>query len=451
LSDSNSYGTQVQTDIDNNINNIIDGTRGTFWTRNVYLAEAVPKVTTVLDFDLGQAKDINYIIVEGATELPFYIESIEALAPDGHAVSLLNTETEVESWARIDFDRVMVKSVKVTFAVHSYVRAEYFIDRKATAHDVLSPTDSFDEVSAAQALGPLAAEVVASEDLVDILNIPTGNSQQINSFLYPFALDNVWFGNSQYADSGIFVSKPLKGNDFGVIAVQASEEVGSGTTRNSIEYEIIKRDLAPKYKETRFPIPSLGQTSVVSERLILTKREENSTVNDAGALRFCPWVDPTYTGPPAEAPVLVYKNGELLACGADYHIAINLIGTGDQLEWVSSYIADGSDARVFSDYKLNPAKMWIKIVQPDSSAVYTVSYDIRTSDTYIDDDTMWLDKDKHVFLSDEGHVYFKRDNPDISVKSELYLQITLRRNTASQSTTPELDEYAVLGATYNAE
>ena len=62
---------------------------------------------------------------------------------------------------------------------------------------------------------------------------------------------------------------------------------------------------------------------------------------------------------------------------------------------------------------------------------------------------MWLDENKTIFLSDEGKVHFRRDNPDITIESELYLQITLRRNTASQSSTPELREYALLGATYN--
>ncbi|MHA2068624.1 MAG: hypothetical protein ACXABY_30035, partial [Candidatus Thorarchaeota archaeon] len=269
FSDANSYGTEVNTSINNDINNIIDGTRGTFWTRDVYLAEAVPKVTTVIEFDLGLAKDINYMIVEGASETPFFIESVDAIAPDGHKVNLLGVETVVNGWGRVDFDRVLVRAVQVTFATHSYTRAEYFVDKISTIHDVLSPSDAFDEVAMAKALGPLAAEVVASENLTDILNIPTGNSQQINSFLYPFALDNVWFGNSQYADSGIFVSKPLKDNDFGVVAVQANENIDSGTVRNSIEYEIIKRDLTPQYREIRFPIPRLEQTSVVSERLTL--------------------------------------------------------------------------------------------------------------------------------------------------------------------------------------
>jgi hypothetical protein len=447
LTDASSYGTQIQTDIDNEINNAIDGTRGTFWTRDVYLSEAVPKVTTVLHFDLGVARDINYIVLEGATEAPFFVDRIDAIAPDGHKVNLLDTSTEVSGFARIDFDQVIAKGVKITFSVKSYIRAEYFTNPKAQIFDALSPVDPFDEVAMSRDLGPLAAEVVASERLVDVLNIPTGNAQQINSYLYPFALDNVWFGNSKYVDSGVFVSKPLKGNDFGVIAVRANEVVGAGDIQNSIEYDIIKKDISPKFKETRFPIPRLGQTSVVSERLILTKREQDSTIKDAGALRFCPWVDPDYD-PLVDLidPVIVYKNGIQLTKGSDFLLAIGNTFDGSELNWLSNFL----DTTDFANYTLSPPKMWIKIIGPDSSAVYTVSYTIRTSDTYIDDNTVWMDTDNTMFLSDGGRVYFRRDNPDVTIESELYLQITLRRNTASQSTSPELREYALLGATYNA-
>jgi hypothetical protein len=135
---------------------------------------------------------------------------------------------------------------------------------------------------------------------------------------------------------------------------------------------------------------------------------------------------------------------------SDYEIAIRLDSVNNRLEWVDSFISGDSDTRDFTNYTLNPAKMWIKILEPDSSAVYTVSYTIRTSDTYIDDGTVWLDNDKTMFLSQGGQVYFRRGNPDVTIDSELYLQITLRRNTALQSSSPELNEYALLGAIYNA-
>ena len=121
---------------------------------------------------------------------------------------------------------------------------------------------------------------------------------------------------------------------------------------------------------------------------------------------------------------------------------------GDHLYWVAAWDASESDTRDFSHYTLLPQKLWIRLKRPDSTAIYTVRYTIRTSDTYVDDNTVWLDHDKNIFLSEGGRVYFRRDNSDVTIESELYLQVTMRRNAASQSSTPELDEYALLGATY---
>jgi hypothetical protein len=448
LTDSSSYGTQIQTDIDNNILNLVDGTRGTFWTRHVYLSETVPKVSTVLEFNLGVGKDINYMIIEGAAELVFKIESIYGIAPDGHKIALLTSETEINGRQRIDFARTLVKGIQVTFSTNSYVKADYITDPKAAIFEYFDPSMAYEDVDLIEAFGPLAAEVLTSSNLVDALNVPSGTSTFIDTYMYPFALDNVWFGNSLYEDSGIFVSTPLKGNNLGVCAVQTRGTTSTTeSVSNSIEFEIIKQDVTPKFTETKFPIPYLGQTTVTSERLILTKREQDSTMADAGALRFCPYVDSSWVFGTTD-PVRVYKNGEELQIGTDFYIAIKKTTNNNGLLWVDSWTASLSDTRVFSNYTLSPAKMWIRLVSPDSTAVYTVDYTIRTSDTYIDDDTMWLDTNKTVFLSDEGKVYFKRQNPDVTIESKLYLQITLRRNTASQSSTPELYEYALLGASY---
>ena len=309
---------------------------------------------------------------------------------------------------------------------------------------------TFNDEDLIETFGPLAVEVLNSPNLSDILNVPSGDPAMINAYLYPFALDNIWFGNGIYEDSGIFVSKPLKGKNFGVCAVQTQETVSTlESVSNSIEYELIKKDLTPKYKETRFPIPRFKQTTVTAERLILTKRISDTVQNDAGALRFCPYVDPNWILGD-DNPVKIYKNGEELTVGtADgFNIAISLNTAGSMLYWAPIWDDGSADATEFSSYTLLPQKMWIKISQPDPTAVYTAEYTIRTSDTCMDESTVWLDKNQTVSLGENGRACFRRDNPDISIDSELYLQITMRRNTASQFSTPELDKYALLGATY---
>ena len=93
--------------------------------------------------------------------------------------------------------------------------------------------------------------------------------------------------------------------------------------------------------------------------------------------------------------------------------------------------------------------------EPSPNSVYTVNYTIRTSDYNINNagsnegKTVWLDSDQTVSLDKGGRVCFREQDHDVTIDSEIYLQVTLRRNKSSQDTTPELYEYAVLAASYN--
>lgn len=505
LNDQYSYGTEEVVDTDQDLSNIIDGIRGTYWTRNVYLSTRVPRVTTILDFDLGTAKDINYISIEGASAEPFIIKNLVGVHPDGSMSDLISFEVKVSGKTRIDFDRVFVRSFQITFSVCSYYKAEYYVPNNVNLHEFIEPHTAYKKtarttltspaknvaaigdvpkrlqisnltseietvktastkvgiskiipsnrktqmVTLANDIAPTVREVINSDKLSDLLNIPKApKKKQINSYVYTIGLDNVWAGNSKYTDSGVFVSKQLTGENLGVIAVNTSENLGSGEITNSVEYQIIKRDKHPFFKEVNFPIPSLGQTHVESERLVLTKKEDRSDIEDAGQLRMCPYIPPDWAVQDG-TPITVYENGKELLFGSDYEYALQTIisASGQSiLDWEGS---DWITASYLGNYKLSIPKVWIKILRPSSSAVYTVDYEIRTSDTYASDKTLWLDTDKTIFLSHKGRVNFRRDNLDAKIISDIYLQITLRRNIASQSKSPELLEYAVLGATYN--
>jgi len=445
LSDEDSYGTEVVVETDNDFSNLIDGERGTFWQRNVYLSTPVEKVTTVLRFNLGRGKDINQIIVEGASTEAFYINDIKGIAPDGHRISLLSTATLVDGKIRIDLDRSFVKAVVVTFSVHSYERVDYFTDTKQSLHDVFNP-DNNDDFDVMPGLGGSIKEALAHNDLAKIVGVNTDIGQvPISKYLYRLALDNVWFANSKYADSAIFASRPLKIDDVGVLAVKTVEGTETDGIDNAIEYDIIKKD-GPNYKETRFPIPVFGQEEVEHERLVFTKREDTAATNDVGMLRFCPYVSSSYT-PQDDYPVKVYKDGQELTIGKDWYYAVAKSDLPDALfDWKGVF---NGTANVFSEYKLMPQKMWIKVVNPIVKSLYTVSYTIRTSDATSDDSTIWLDKDQSIFVVEGGKVYIRKVSDGI-ISSKIYLQVTLRRNAASHSTTPKLLEYAVLGSAYSS-
>lgn len=442
--DEYSYGTEVHVNSVDNLLNIIDGKIGTFWYRDVYLNEKAPKVTTVLEFGLGLAKDVDYVVIEGASPNSFFVDEIVGIGPDGHRTILLSEQEEVNGKTRIDFVRFNARSIIITFSSETYSKAEYFVAPETSVLDAFDDGNRYEKILRRQAIAPIAKKAL-SPSLIDVCAIPDFSTPEINYYKYTFGLDNVYFGNSLYRDSGIFVSRPLTTKNPGVVAVQSDEKSESGIVTNNIEFEIIKVDTYPKYKETRFPIPRLDQTEVVSERLILTKRFDDSTINDAGMLRFVPsvnWIDDEAI---KQKRIYVYENGLLLDLGNDWEYAISSSLIGEEREYIWHTTPD--DAEDLSNYTFSPPKMWIKIKKPNLSSVYTVSYQILVSDN-TSLNTVWLDRDKTIYLGSKGRVYIRREDPDISIDSDLYLQITLRRNMPSQSSTPELYQYALLSASY---
>jgi hypothetical protein len=357
----------------------------------------------------------------------------------------------IEVIKRIDFTRTFLKSVKITFAVKTAHNASAWTTKDSAVHEAIDESNKFNKIKRKDSLSPATRKALNSKQLADKLNVPDLIPVQLNHEVYSFGLDNVWFGNDLYLETGIFVSSPLRIDDVGVLAISTNESEESGNIKNTIEYEIIKIDRSPKYKETRFPILPLRQTQV-EERLVFTKRIDNATIKDAGALRFCPYIqNDCVSGSPAL--VKVYKNGVMLNVGSDWEFAFakgSLFNSG--LDWKSVGLFEAAD---FSEYALSPPKFWIKIKQVDISAVYTVSYTPRTSDYNIniagtnETDTVWLDSDKTVYLTNGGKVYFKQSDPDVTIESDIYLQITLRRNKISQETSPELYEYSILASSYD--
>jgi hypothetical protein len=449
--DEYSYNTTINVDVDNDIENIIDGKRGTFWFKNVYLESPVAKVSTVLQFDFGVGKDIDYVIVEGATQEPFFIDSIEGIASDGSRVSLLSVSKEVEGKTRVDFDKTFLQAIKISFSVKTYHKQSYWTPKESNVHDAFIKANRFKRLERKNYIAPVSRKALASEKLAKLCNVPVEKSKQINSYKYTFGLDNVWFGGSLYKDSGIFVSKPLKVTNIGVLGIKTDETTETGVTRNTIECEIIKIDRKPFYKETRFPVLKIDEPETIIERLIPVKRETEAAVNDVGMLRFCPYIPSDWTTGDTD-PIIVYENGVALTIDTDWEYAFaELSGINKTFDWKTDF-ADGTN---FSLYTLSPPKVWIKLKNAKLNSVYTVSYKPRTSDYNIniagtnEQATLWLDKDETVFLNKDGRIQFKRNDPDVTIESDIYLQITLRRNKPYQSVSPELLEYSVLATSYD--
>jgi antitoxin component HigA of HigAB toxin-antitoxin module len=477
LSDSESYGTELNSSISNTLASVIDGTQGTFWVRTVYLSSPVDRVSTVLEFDIGEGRDVNYCIIEGASKEPFYISEMWGIAPDGRNINLmlrranlsidssssvdvaepLEDQIEINGWERIDFEQVFVKKIKIKFLSSSYENGDFYYTSREKSHSVID--SEYKEDLTTEDIAPATRDILISEELAKICRVPKETTEHINKYAYVLALDNVWFGNGLYNDSSIFVSEPVLIDNPGVISVKAIERnvgiVRSGTDEDfinsnydvvdnagSVEYEIIRHRLTGEGKTLidHFPVPMLNQVRVIRERLVLFKSSEVSNIyNSIGFLRFCPNITAT-------SNIEVYRNNKLMSLHTSsqnsYQVAYSL-DSNKELLWTASPTGSWE---TFSNWDTPGSKLWIKINNPSSTDIYTVNYNIRTSKP---SETVYMDGERTVFMGDGGRLQFNKTAISEKVKnSEVYLQATLRRNSSYRGLSPEVHEYALLIAPY---
>jgi len=504
LFEEDSFETEVDATVNNNLSNVIDGKKNTFWSREVYLSEPADRVSTTMEFDLGTGRDVNYCIIEGATGFPFYVSEMHGVGVDGQTIDLLlrrsktandlidqeylpdeNTEVEINGHERIDFFQVFVKSIRIKFTYSSLQEADFYVSDEVSANSALDEIKSPQDVDLSD-LSPVVRGTLVSKELEEICGIPEESSQHINSSVYRFCLDNVWFGNSLYNDKGIFVSEAVHLSAPGVVSIKAQEknvgfyiEDSEGTIRTSIEendlsetvlsseqyknagsveYEMIRHytDSEGNPRREHFPIPILGQEKVVRERVILTKRIDDPLANDAGALRFAPRVG-------RGNDVHVFRNGREIACGTGpdgWHFATRK-DSGGNFDWKNNIASD--DYSDFRRWNLSPRKMWLKFNSVSPGDIFTVSYTIRTSvreDMDLIDPPystpltnteakVYMDDNKMLYLGEDGKIVFVPDpQTQQTMESDLYVQVTLRRNSPQFALSPEAIEYMLLSAPY---
>jgi len=445
---SNAYSYQTENEVDdpdNKLVNLIDGKKGTFWTRNIYSSVKREKVTTVLQFNFDTAKDVSYISIESGSSEPVFISSIVGVSPEGNEIDIYNTSVEIDGRKRIDFGSpFFVRSIIVFFETKTYKKIDYVVPKDVEILDVFESNDVFARMVKKEKLGKFTRKVIVSDKAADACLIPEDSKlPKIEKYRYLFSLDNVWFGNENYLASGMFVSKPLKIENVGTVGISTEDEVNTlNGVSDAIEYDIAKVDQLPRYNVTIIPVPKINQTSVESERLVFSARINSSTLDDMAVLRFCPLV-PSDWEIGDDYPVNIYKNGNVLDLGTDWQLAVSSVDNslGSELDLKSSffYITD------FDTWNLLPQKMVVVINNIDPNAVYTASYSLRFSDSP-GNDTVWLDDTRESYI-EKGKVVFKR--PDNLVKSNIYLIAKMRRNLSLDTSTPKLYEYSLLGSAYN--
>lgn len=422
------------------LQNIIDDTVGTYWAR-VYLFsnDTQTEVTTKLELDLGGAQEVNFIEIEPALLRKVVLESITYIKGDGSSETMLVGEEIEHHRAKVQFRKIAACKLILKFVNENFVLANYNVEsNEETLSDVLS-------------------SAVANQ--LNISNI----MQEVNfsGRQFQIGFDNIRVGLSTYRDRGIFISTPLDLQKavrlLGLKSVESRPAASTDSaffitpiedTYNdtddsqlfygSVEYWCIRNSFDSNDRlisSDMFPILPFGVQRINHERLLLTHHYSNNTlVNDAGRLMF-------YTTE-LDGNIKVFRNGIELA-----HIDLESEGDGWLIEERLCLSSPNSG---------RPMKIGIRLSQPRAGDLYTVSYnpivsnipltsiaDGATHQRVIDlvgDNTVRSFEDQVVLCSEVKNAL------PIN-RSEIYLMIVLRRNTADVNLSPTVNSFTVVSGT----
>lgn len=450
---------------DSSISNLIDSTQGTYWLYSTQLSQPwADGVLQKLELNLAATQDINSIEIEPASLHPMVLEKVSYIGSDGEERDINIPSQEFSTPIKLNFARVTAARVIL------HIRQNNYIETQFEQHTV---DDNFYSALAADDNTPVSIdtvsdsfrEIISSNFLLeDILGIPRNRqlAEQKKFYQYLIGFDNIRVGFSNYLNRSIFVSKKLEVDNPGQVALKASEtrpgeELGIISTdldlfdedkfyHGALEYEVVKENFDSSGNFIgidRFPILPIAQSRVIHERVFLTERIDGSTRDNAGFLRFFPDLDGS-TG-----DIKGYRNGTLMEEGTDWVV--------NRTPGVPSPGLDLLDQT--SPTVKNRMVKAVKVLNPVISDIYTFTYTPATGNS-IELPKSTTSLINVVNLGDTGRLRICRDNlvvtdrvrgSNVIAKSNIYLVVVLRRNSAELHLTPTLEEYSLFAGTENLE
>lgn len=468
---------------DNNILNIIDNTKGTFWLQSMLFTKDKPYIKTKLEFSLGSVKEINVIEIELASKHGLFLESIHYVDGNNVVTDLGIDEQFIESVASVKISKIATSRIILTFRNESSTKAifEYEEDsesiemqanrRSNVDNNIPSPTYSKFNVVSNNLIKNAQKDLddlISSQKVKDVINVSTPESNTFTGYEFLTGVDNVRLGISKYRDKSIYVSTPLTVSDIGEIGLKTEEtrpyidastgqiyitsttydiedtltgdssisigEKSNTWFQSSIEYWITRVDLNADgsiNRTTTFPILPLDTERIYHERLILDSKSSDSLENnDLGSTMF-------YTTR-TDGDIKVYRNGILIEYG---------VGWDD--------VTTSSDR---TPNNLTPMKFNIQILDRLAGDIFTVSYTPvvsstssipKTLDEYVSQGGL-----KVVDLVGDltarvgsGQIITLDRVGKMGSGSKVYLAIIMRQNAADSSLTPAVEEYTLVAGT----
>lgn len=414
---------------DSGPSNILDEELGTFWYHNILtktiLADGA-KLT--LDFDLGDKKEINYLVLQSVSDFPMYIDSL-SYVDDLDIVQPLQTDLS---------DRILSGSRKFIFDTITMQRVILKLKQfnfGSIGIDLNRPSLTLDDLKRDSSLTPHVSILADSVDsnvedpaVKNTLALSNTSTESLKVFNhYVFAIDNVYAGNSAYSDNGYFISKAFDIRKLGQLSLKISQDIPTffdadldDTFKSgSVEYDLVKRDFNTKgdfIRSNTFPLLPLGNNSVADERLFFTPRYKTIS------LRF-----PGHTVGLDGSGVSLFRNNKPLIRGVDWRFA-NRATVGDNSD---SILAVGSRDTL------------IEILH-DDNIILTGKYTANYTPQHISspDSNFYFDTEQTILCLPSNNIEFKLEKLfEIPEVSQIFLKISIRNNSFLDSLAPKINFY----------
>jgi hypothetical protein len=445
---------------DSRIANLVDGRPNTYWIYNSLVT--IPRENGILqklELDLAGTQDVNSVEIEPAALHPITIEKISYIGNNGVEIDIEVPSRTISSPTKFNFSRVTADKLIVHVRQKNYLETQFEKKNVNTNFYNVLIGEQDNNLIDLDSISEDLREILTSNFLLEgIVGIPRNRNLAAEHKFYQYicGFDNIRVNFANYNDDSIFVGKALEVNNPGQVAIVTTETRPGETAgvisiddtidedkfyHGSIEYEIVKENFDESGNflfVDRFPILPIGQQKVVHERLFLTEIIDENTKNNAGFLRFYPDLNTS---------IKVYRNGTLMTEGKydDWVINRPPVDTSPGLA-----LLDQTSPNVE-----NPMRKGIRINDPVISDIFTVTY------TSLTGNSLELPKTTSslinvVNLGDVGRIRMCRDNlvitdrlrgANIIAKSNVYLIIKLRRNSAELHLTPTVEDYALYAGT----
>lgn len=442
---------ELNVEFDNSsLSNILDDRSGTYWTQSILLSQQQGEtgVFTKLELDLGTVQTVNFLQIEPILLYPVDLYSISYIDENNQSKQILTTPVTISSTQKLFFNSISTSKLQLTFRNKNFSRTQFEI--KPDSPVATLRRDPLNSSKLIASIQPDLLDLISSPRVQASIGLTTQSSRdQKKYYEYFIGFDNIEIGYSQFEDVSIFISPTETITSLGQAALKVLDKrpvtVGSAveyTTdtqpadfntffHTSLEYYLVKRDFNDKnalISSIIVPVLPLNTDVIRHERLVLDKKSNPSgTINDIGTLQF-------YTD---DSDIHVYRNGVRLVSADDFPAT-----------------TDGWKKNVANteDNPGQPLRMRYSILiqQPSLLDIYTVSYTPNLSTSNIIPPDLTSTAANIVDLSGNLLAWLGKDNiiyfpPIVSGTpidhSAVNLVVVLRRNTASVTLTPVVEEY----------